>query len=128
MSGFEPVHVTSTHYMLYATGREPERFETPEEVLVAYTLLQPGYSDVEIRTVIETAPESELPIGELLDDALERLMSRLLKPTMVYNFARAGLIKRLAGADDPSSRSAEKRYRNARREILAALTEYQENK
>ena len=52
MSGFEPVHVTSTHYMLYATGREPERFETPEEVLVAYTLLQPGYSDVEIRTVI----------------------------------------------------------------------------
>lgn len=129
MSGFEPVHVTGTHYMLYATGREPERFETPEAVLAGYDLLsKEGYSDVEIRTVIETAPESELPIGELLDDALERLMSRLLKPTMVYNFARAGVIKRLAGADDPSSRSAEKRYRNARREILAALTEYQENK
>lgn len=79
-------------------------------------------------TGFEIAPESEVPIGELLDDPLEKLMSRLLKPTMVYNFARAGLLKRLAGADDPSSRSAETRYRNARREILAALTEYQENK
>lgn len=132
----EPVKVRGVHYMLYATGREPERFETSEAVLAAYEEVSNTHSDVEIRTVIETEDErralaeEDIPVTELMDsdDPLERLLNAILRPQYAMRMSRAMVLKRLAGADDPSSRSAETRYRNARREILAALTEYQENK
>lgn len=132
----EPVKVRGVHYMLYATGREPVRFETSEAVLAAYEEVSNTHSDVEIRTVIETEDErralaeEDIPVTELMDsdDPLERLLNAILRPQYAMRMSRAMVLKRLAGADDWSARTAETRYRNARREILAALTEYQENK
>ena len=132
----EPVKVRGVHYMLYATGREPVRFETSEAVLAAYEEVIETHSDVEIRTVIETEDErralaeEDIPVTELMDpeDPLEKLINAMMRPQFNFLMSRAMVVKRLAGADDWSARTAETRYRNARREILAALTEYQENK
>lgn len=72
------------------------------------------------------APDG-ITCDDLIDDPVRQLVSDLMRPTFVLNMTGALLTKKLSSGDKSSAAaSAETRYRNARREILAVLTEYQE--
>lgn len=72
------------------------------------------------------APEG-ITYEDLIDDPLRELHSKLMRPFFALQMSGAMLEKKLLSGDkSPAAASAETRYRNARREIHALLTEYKE--
>jgi hypothetical protein len=72
------------------------------------------------------APDG-VTLEDLIDDPLGELHSKLMRPLFALTMSGAMLRKKLLSGDkSPAAASAETRYRNARDEIHALLTEYKE--
>jgi len=75
----------------------------------------PGYADLHFCRPVSDG-------GALSDEAIERFMDRITKPTYVWRMARAMLPRYWEGTPTRPSRSADTRRRNALAEIRRELT------